>query len=31
MKYSTEPKFRKYVQEYGFLCFASKLVDMAKN
>ena len=24
MKYSTEPKFRKYVKEYGFLSFARK-------
>ena len=24
MKYSTEPKFRKYVKDYGFLSFAKK-------
>ena len=24
MKYSTEPKFRKYVKEYGFLSFTRK-------
>ena len=27
MKYSTEPKFRKYVKGYGFLSFARKLGD----
>ena len=27
MRYSTEPKFRKYVQEYGFLSLARKLGD----
>ena len=27
MKYSTEPKFRKYVKVYGFLSFARKLGD----
>ena len=27
MKYSTEPKFRKYVKRYGFLSFARKLRD----
>ena len=27
MRYSTEPKFRKYVQGYGFLSFARKLGD----
>ena len=26
MKYSTEPKFRKYVKGYGFLSFARKFV-----
>ena len=32
MRYSTEPKFRKYVQGYGFLSFARKLeTDMAKT
>ena len=32
MRYSTEPKFRKYVQGYGFLSFARKLeIDMAKT
>ena len=25
MRYSTEPKFRKFVQRYGFLSFARKL------
>ena len=27
MKYSTEPKFRKYVKGYGFLSFAKKFGD----
>ena len=27
MKYSTEPKYRKYVKGYGFLSFARKFVD----
>ena len=27
MRYSTEPKFRKYVEGYGFLSFARKLGD----
>ena len=27
MRYSTEPKFKKYVKEYGFLSFASKSGD----
>ena len=27
MRYSTEPKFRKYVQEYDLLSFARKLGD----
>ena len=27
MKYSTEPKFRKYVKGYGFLFFARKFGD----
>ena len=27
MKYSTESKFRKYVQGYGFLSFATKFRD----
>ena len=27
MRYSTEPKFRKYVQGYGFLSFARALGD----
>ena len=27
MRYSAEPKFRKYVQGYGFLSFARKLGD----
>ena len=32
MRYSTEPRFRKYVKGYGFLSFAKKLVkNMVKN
>ena len=27
MRYSTEPKYRKYVQGYGFLSFARKCGD----
>ena len=27
MRYSTEPKFKRYVQGYGFLSFARKLKD----
>ena len=27
MRYSTEPRFRKYVKSYGFLSFARKFVD----
>ena len=27
MRYSTEPRFRKYVEGYGFLSFARKLDD----
>ena len=27
MRYSAEPKFRKYVKEYGFLSFARKFGD----
>ena len=27
MRYSTEPKFRKYVQGYGFFSFARNLRD----
>ena len=27
MRYSTEPKFRKYVQGYGFLSFSRKCGD----
>ena len=27
MKYSTEPRFRKYVKDYGFLSFARKFSD----
>ena len=26
MRYSTEPRFRKYVKGYGFLSFAKKFV-----
>ena len=32
MRYSTEPRFRKYVKGYSFLSFAKKLViNMVKN
>ena len=39
MRYSTEPKYRKYVKQYGFLSFArrfgykygKKLMDTAKS
>ena len=39
MRYSTEPKYRKYVEGYGFLSFArksgekygKKLMDTAKK
>ena len=27
MRYSLEPKYRKYVQSYGFLSFARKIGD----
>ena len=27
MRYSAEPRFRKYVKRYGFLSFAEKIVD----
>ena len=27
MRYSTEPRFRKYVKGYGFLSFARKFCD----
>ena len=27
MRYSTEPKFRKYIKGYGFLSFARKFGD----
>ena len=27
MRYSTEPKFRKYIKGYGFLFFARKFGD----
>ena len=27
MRYSTEPKFRKYVERYGFLSFSRKFGD----
>ena len=27
MRYSTKPKYRKYVKGYGFLSFAGKLDD----
>ena len=29
MRYSTEPKYRKYVKGYGFSSFARKLMDTA--
>ena len=31
MRYSIEPKFRKYVKGYGFLSFAKKFGNMVKN
>ena len=31
MKYSTEPKYRKYIKGYGFLSFARKFGNMGKN
>ena len=32
MRYSTKPKFRKYVKGYGSLSFAKKFgVNMVKN
>ena len=31
MRYSTEPRFRKYVNGYGFLSFAKTGVDAAKT
>ena len=31
MRYSTEPRFRKYVKGYGFLSFAKTGVDAAKT
>ena len=31
MRYSTEPKFRKYVKEYGFLSIARKFGDKSGN
>ena len=27
MRYSTEPRFRKYIKEYGFLSFPRKVGD----
>ena len=27
MRYSTEPRFRKYVKQYGFLSFGRKFGD----
>ena len=27
MRFSTEPKFRKYLKRYGFLSFATKFGD----
>ena len=30
MRYSTEPRFRKYVKRYGFLSFARKCGNMVK-
>ena len=32
MRYSTEPRFRKYIKGYDFLSFAKKFViNMVKN
>ena len=32
MRYSTEPRFRKYIKGYGFLSFAKKFSNnMVKN
>ena len=35
MRYSTEPRFRKYVKGYGFLSFAKKIghwvINMVKD
>ena len=32
MRYSTEPKYRKFIKGYGFLSFARKFSDdMVKN
>ena len=31
MRYSTEPRFRKYVKGYSFLSFAKKCGNMVKN
>ena len=31
MRYSTEPKYRKYVQDYGVLYFATKFEDKYGN
>ena len=32
MRYSIDPKDRKYVEKYGFLSFAKKLtINMVKN
>ena len=32
MRYSTEPKFKKYVKGHGFLSFAKNVViNMVKN
>ena len=32
MRYSTEPKYRKYIKEHGFLSFKENLViNMVKN
>ena len=31
MRYSLEPKYRKYVQGYGFLSFARKFEDKYGN
>ena len=31
MRYSTEPKFRKYVKGYGFLLFAKKCNKYGKK
>ena len=31
MRYSTEPRYRRYIKVYGFLSFVKKFGDMLKN